>query len=307
MTSPEKSRMKGGLTPQQIQQFNDDGFLIIRDLLPREAIQPLINELQQKIRDLANEAVQRGLLDAANTFEDSPFETRLAQVADACSDRNWIGKQLLQPDLYGKPRTAGMFTLRTHPALLDVAESLIGSEILAHPQFALRGKMPDQEETVIPWHQDLAYLKPEESGNTLVVNFWIPLVKATVANGCMQVMRGSHCWGLLPHSHLISTAGHKGSTGIADVDLPPCEIAMGEVDAGDVLLTMERLVHRSLPNRSNTVRWSVDTRYSEIGLPTGRSSVSGFVARSRKNPESVAQSHHDWNRLFSGFGTLQHR
>ena len=31
-----------------------------------------------------------------------------------------------------------MFTLRTAPALLDVVESLIGPEILAHPQFNYR-------------------------------------------------------------------------------------------------------------------------------------------------------------------------
>ena len=123
-------------------------------------------------------------------------------------------------------------------------------------------------------------------------------MNATVANGCMEVMRGSHRLGLLPHSRLISTPGHKGGTGIPDADLPPCEIVAGEVDVGDVLMTTERLVHRSIPNRSDTVRWSVDTRYNQIGLPTGRADVPGFIARSRKHPEHAAQSHHDWNRLF---------
>ena len=47
------------------------------------------------------------------------------------------------------------------------------------------------------------------------------------------------------------------------------------------------------------MRWSVDTRYSQIGLPTGRANVPGFVARSQKNPESVAKSHDDWNRQFA--------
>ena len=71
------------------------------------------------------------------------------------------------------------------------------------------------------------------------------------------------------------------------------------LEAGDVLLTSERVVHRGLPNRSDTVRWSVDTRYSQIGLPTGRESVPGFIARSRENPESIAKSHHEWNRQFA--------
>lgn len=293
--STEVSTVKNGLTPQQIQQFRDDGFLVIRKLLPCEAVQPLIDELAQQVDEATQKAVRLGILDSESTFDDAPFETRLAQVCKACTVPDWVWHRYFSSQ---KPRSAGMFTLRTAPALLDIVESLMGAEILAHPQFNYRAKLPDQELTVIPWHQDLAYLRPEEAGDTLVVNFWIPLVDATVANGCMEVMRGSHRLGLLPHSHLISTPGHKGGKGIADTDLPPCEVVAGEVDVGDVLMTTERLVHRSIPNRSDTVRWSVDTRYNHIGLPTGRESVPGFVARSHKHPELVAQSHHDWNRLF---------
>jgi len=64
------------------------------------------------------------------------------------------------------------------------------------------------------------------------------------------------------------------------------------------LITMERVFHRSIPNTTDTVRWSVDTRYSCIGLPTGREQVPGFVARSRATPECVAGSHHDWIQAF---------
>jgi len=163
-----------------------------------------------------------------------------------------------------------------------------------HPQFALRPKMPDLDLLDIPWHQDLAYLIPAEAGETLVVNYWIPLVSATEQNGCMQVIPGSHLQGLIEHNLWLETPGHKGARGIADADLPASSIVTCEVDPGDVLITMERLVHRSIPNRSQTVRWSVDTRYSRIGLPTGRSKVPGFVARSRQHPDRVAGSHDDW-------------
>ncbi len=285
--------MSRGLDSEQIRQFHEDGSLIVRDLLPHEALQPLIDELDQKVDDLTNEAVRRGLLDAADIFSDAPFATRLALVSDACADSDWLWQQV-----HGKQhKTAGMFTLRTWPALLDVAESLIGPEILAHPQTVLRVKLPDQEKTVVPWHQDLAYLIPEEAGETLVVNFWIPLVKATAENGCMQVIRGSHRADLLPHDYRVSN--YKG---VAEADLPDGEIATCEVDVGDVLVTMERVLHRSIPNTSNIVRWSLDTRYSRIGLPTGRSQRPGFVARSRENPERVARSHHDWVKLFTEAG-----
>ena len=280
-----------GLTPEQIRQFKEEGFLIVRQMLPLDAFQPLIDELAQKVDRAIGEAVRQGQLDCKKTFEDAPFANRLALASEACTDRNWLWQNYFSR---GKPISAGMFTLRTAPVLLDATESLIGAEILAHPQFALRPKMPDLDLMDIPWHQDLAYLIPDEAGETLVVNYWIPLVSATEQNGCMQVIPGSHLEGLIEHDLWIETPGHKGARGIADSDLPASSVVSCEVDPGDVLITMERLVHRSIPNRSQTVRWSVDTRYSRIGLPTGRSKVPGFVARSRRHPDRVARSHHDW-------------
>ncbi|MDE0463905.1 MAG: phytanoyl-CoA dioxygenase family protein [Caldilineaceae bacterium] len=280
-----------GLTPEQIRQFKEEGFLIVRQMLPLDAFQPLIDELAQKVDRAIGEAVRQGQLDCKKTIEDAPFANRLALASEACTDRNWLWQNYFSR---GKPISAGMFTLRTTPVLLDATESLIGPEILAHPQFALRPKMPDLDLMDIPWHQDLAYLIPDEAGETLVVNYWIPLVSATEQNGCMQVIPGSHLEGLIEHDLWIETPGHKGARGIADSDLPASSVVSCEVDPGDVLITMERLVHRSIPNRSQTVRWSVDTRYSRIGLPTGRSKVPGFVARSRRHPDRVARSHHDW-------------
>ena len=56
----KRQSVKNGLTPQQIQQFKDDGFLIIRNLLPREAVQPLIDELAQRVDEATNEASKAG-------------------------------------------------------------------------------------------------------------------------------------------------------------------------------------------------------------------------------------------------------
>ena len=84
--STEASTVKSGLTPQQIQQFRDDGFLILRDLLPREAVQPLIDELAQQVNEATTEAVKQGVLNPENIFDDAPFETRLAQVCKACTE-----------------------------------------------------------------------------------------------------------------------------------------------------------------------------------------------------------------------------
>ncbi len=284
------------LTAEQKQQFIEDGFFLVRNLLSNQCIQPLIDELTQMVEDGSQAAVKQNILDVSKTFNNEGFDTRLAKISEACTDANWIWRNNFSNQ---KIRTHGMFTLRTASELLDVVGSIIGQEIFAHPQFNFRAKLPNQEITVIPWHQDLAYLIPEEAGKTLVVNVWLPLVRAYEENGCMQVIRGSHRYNLIPHNYYENTPGHTGGKGISESDLPPGDVVTAELDVGDILLTNERVVHRGLPNQGSTVRWSVDTRYSQIGLPTGRAHVPGFVARSMKNPESVAKSHHDWNRQFA--------
>ena len=251
-----------GLTGDQVRQFLDDGFFILQDLLPPAAVQPLTDELKQRVDEAARAAVEQGVLDSAHTFPDAAFETRLARICKACSQRNWAWKHYFaEQNIYDqvqKPRTPGMFTLRTWPSLLDVVESIVGPEVLAHPQFNIRTKLPDQPETVLPWHQDLAFLDSAEARDTLFVNLWIPLVDTTAANGCMQMMRGTHGMGLLPHDLRVPLPGGDHSVGIDEGDLPDCEIVTGELNVGDVLLTTERVLHRSVPNVSDTVRWSVE-------------------------------------------------
>jgi ectoine hydroxylase-related dioxygenase (phytanoyl-CoA dioxygenase family) len=190
-------------------------------------------------------------------------------------------------------KTAGMFAIITHPSLLDIVESVIGPEILAHPQFNSRAKLPHHQATVVPWHQDLGYLHPDADA-TFMVNFWVPLVDAPLESGPLQVIPGSHRWGLIPHSHV------DGYLGIPEAELPPHTVVDCPMQVGDLLLIQHKTVHRSTPNRSDRVRWSLDLRYSDPAQPTGRDEVPGFIARSRKNPAAVAGSHNEWLALFEG-------
>ena len=70
---------------------------------------------------------------------DAPFETRLAQLCSATSAQDAVW---LQGANEGKLKTRGMFAIYTAPPLLDVAEQIVGKEVLAHPQFNIRAKLP---------------------------------------------------------------------------------------------------------------------------------------------------------------------
>ncbi len=289
-SSPPRTR---GLTPAQVEAFREQGYLLVRDLLPPAALAPLTAELEQAVDVVLREAVEEGRLASSETFPNAPFDRRLALAARASGAPPWFSQKL-----HGKRhKTAGMFTLRTWPALLDAVESMIGPEIFAHPQTILRPKLPEFSAAVVPWHQDLAYLRADEARETLIVNCWIPLVDARADNGCMQVVRGSHRAGLIAHE-----AQNDPWVGIAEAALPEGDIVTCELDRGDVLMTTERLVHRSLPYVRDSVRWSLDTRYCRTGLPTGRDYKPGFIARSQLDPASAARSHLDWIRAFEEAG-----
>ena len=87
-----------------------------------------------------------------------------------------------------------LYNLITHKNILDVVESLIGSEIIHHGDFHLRPKLPGHQSTAFPWHQDSQYYgKPTQYMH--VVTLSLPLVEVTEANGCIWVIPSSHHWG----------------------------------------------------------------------------------------------------------------
>lgn len=283
-----------GLNSEQIAFYKDQGYLLVEDVIPIEDMQLLISELNKTVDQNAQQAQAKGEL--SELFEDEPFERRLARIVESVSDPSESSfTDTLFEGLHGKLKTDGMFAVMTHPAILDIVESLIGPEILVHPQFNIRPKLPNQDTSVVPWHQDLGYLQADAS-DTFMVNFWIPLVDATVENGCMEVIAGSHKAPLI--NHVLGLGPGRNFKGIVDDALPDGEQVQCPVPLGGVLLIQHKTIHRSVPNYSDHVRWSLDLRYSDPRMPTGRDGVPGFIARSKAQPGSVANNLTDWLRLF---------
>lgn len=283
-----------GLNSEQIAFYKDQGYLLVEDAIPIEDMQLLISELNETVDQNAQQAQAKGEL--SELFEDEPFERRLARIVESASNPSESSfTDTLFEGLHGKLKTDGMFAVMTHPAILDIVESLIGPEILVHPQFNIRPKLPNQDTSVVPWHQDLGYLQADAS-DTFMVNFWIPLVDATVENGCMEVIAGSHKAPLI--NHVLGLGPGRNFKGIVDDALPDGEQVQCPVPLGGVLLIQHKTIHRSVPNYSDHVRWSLDLRYSDPRMPTGRDGVPGFIARSKAQPTSVANNLTDWLKLF---------
>ena len=270
------------LSAEQIRKFRDEGYLLLHDVLPSGEFQPLIQELAQVIDAKATEVQAAGRL--RDLHRDKPFENRLHYLCEDADDPDDVYRVI-----FGKRhKTAGLFKVWTLPPLLDLVEPLIGPEILAHPQFNTRAKLAFLESSVGTFHQDGALLA-KEAEHTPMVNCWIPLVDVTMEMGGMQVISGSHKWGVIPH---------QDEGRIMQEDLRTSDIVDCPVPLGGVLLFDKLTAHRALPNRTDKARWSLDLRYCDANAPTGRN-YPGFLVRSKDHPDQVATDHYrDWTRLY---------
>ena len=265
------------LTDAQIRHFEEQGYLVLPGLLPLEASAPLRRELADIVEFEARRFHAAGKV--PETFAEAPFEKRLVKLCEAADD-----PQEMKEAVTGGKRmkTEAVFKLWTHPVLLDAVEQLIGPEILAHPQFALRSKMAFQARFPAIaddiFHQDGGFLL-EESKHTRMVNCWMPLVDVTRDMGAIQFVRGSHkLETVFPH-RLEHEIGHPESwyLYIAEEDMPAGERVRVDVPLGAVLWHQNMLVHRSTENHSDKVRWTCDLRYQQPGLPTGFPATTSLV------------------------------
>ena len=164
-----------------------------------------------------------------------------------------------------------VFHLLRNPCLLDAIEAFIGPEIYSVPVQHMRIKPPQTQisnqtaahtKTLTGrtyWHQDLVVIT-EDADGTDMLGVWLPLNEATVENGCLVVVPGSHKGGLVHH---CDTPDRQG---IPD-ELVPDEQVPLPARPGDVVFLHPLIMHSSLPNYSRGGRWSFDLRYCQTGQP----------------------------------------
>jgi hypothetical protein len=136
-----------------------------------------------------------------------------------------------------------------HPAIKSVAEQLLGGQVrLWHDQLFVK---PAYDGAVVAWHQDYSYWT--RSVPIAHLTCWIALDDATVENGCLHYVPGSHKWNLLPRAQLGSDmeATLKVLTEEQRKEFRPVP---AELRAGSVTFHHPLMVHGSYENRSDRPR-----------------------------------------------------
>lgn len=243
------------LSNQQIQHFQDEGYLVVERLFTDAELQPVIDEISTDLDQRCRAAVAEGKL--SRTYEEYGFEHRLAHV-------NRENKEIAKSMWAMHVVLPSFFWLMTNPKLLDVAEQFCGPELIASSVYRLRPKVPSHSWSPVPWHQDSGYFEPYcDLG--MIITVWVPLVDATEERGCLWVM---------PRMHQRGVFVHKPDDAKFYLVIPDAEFG-GEqrpvpvpVPKGGVLLLTNRTPHASFENKTDVVRWSMDLRYQSAALPT---------------------------------------
>jgi len=275
---------------QNLDRWEEERFHIARQVIPPDVIQACRDMLADVTDRMIHTLKAEGLI--ADEGKHLPFETRFATVANAHANRFGRGWRKAVAE-------RATFDLHGVPKLVDVVEKILGTDVLGHPVFNARPKLPGQQLTVVPWHQDSSYFG-DATAKSRILTAWVPFVPVDETNGCLQVERGSHRRGLMEH-RVEALEGQF-------LEIPPEKIDTTQVvncpmQPGDVLLFDNLTVHRSLPSRSPTIRWSIDVRFVRDGDPPGNIGWGtpgwDWIIRSKTRPPTPFE---EWKEKTDAFG-----
>ena len=273
----------GLLSSDQTEFFRREGYFVADNVFDQEDLEPLRRDLAAAIEEKIGSLVLEGKL--TETYAGLPFEKRLTRIYRDDPANGEAVMRHVEGARGGGFKMRSMFDLITHPKLLRAVACLVGPEIVASSVYRIRPKIPGVGRGIVPWHQDSGYFAPS-CDRHLIVTCWIPLVDATVENGCMEILPRSHTSGILPHH----SGGNAGFLVIEEDDLPESspEKVAAEVPRGGVVFMTNLTAHCSTPNFSDTIRWSVDLRFQSADVPNNASLWPGEACEDAEENIRVA-------------------
>jgi phytanoyl-CoA hydroxylase len=224
------------LTGEQKRFFAEMGFVIVPNLIPSHRLEAMRRRIEELCERWDSEEARR-----VGAQQEAEAGNPIA-VRTAATVRKFSGLTRYEPIF----REQAM-----DETLTAIVAELIGTPLLLYDDQAML-KPPFVGSAKLP-HQDNAYFRVEPAD--ACVTCWMALDDATVENGCLHYIAGSHKWGLLPHRAIPGTP-HLVP------DLPDeVEWTPAPAKAGDVVIHHSLTVHFSPDNRSPFWRRSFICHY----------------------------------------------
>lgn len=220
------------LLPEQVAQFQRDGYVTLRGVMAEAELAEIEREFDRFIGGQVAD-MGRDFCDMSGPY-DRKFED--FSLVNAVLPRKY------RPELAGN-----LYERRSG----SIARQLLGATAtLDYDQFL--AKRPAKPDAVFTWHQDLGYW-PTGTPEPLTATCSLALDDADEENGCLRVVPGSQKQGLRPHRPLLGEDrenSHILSVELTDAD----EIVELPLRRGDITVHDELIIHGSGGNRSRD-RW----------------------------------------------------
>lgn len=217
------------LTSDQRLSYEEKGFLVVEDAVPAERVADMRGRLEELCACWDAEEGRRAHAQQEAEIAGAATEARSGQAV-----RKFSELVPIEP------------AFRAHaedPALLDMVEDLIGAPISLYADQALL-KPPLVGSAKLP-HQDNAYFRVDPA--SAVITCWCALDDATIENGCMHYLAGSHRAGLVEHEEI------PGTPHLVPRAYDPADATPAPVRAGGVIFHHSLTLHHSPPN--DTPHW----------------------------------------------------
>lgn len=228
----EKAKADSIVTPDIIANYQDNGFVCLRNVFEKESLKNLCNIAKQIATtepEFGNKIEKDNMKGAF--FHDVGISSRNDHF------RNFVA----------------------HSGVENMASSLLESEVeLFFDQILVKdiGALIDT-----PWHQDITYwpLKGDK-----ICSFWIPL-DAVDKDTCLKLVNGSHRWGEFNPRHFESGKPFKdtGLPEVPDIDAAPEQYQVSSFDMalGDCIIFDARTLHSAPGNASDRTRAVLSVRW----------------------------------------------
>jgi phytanoyl-CoA hydroxylase len=236
------------LSLEQVNDYHRDGYLIVNNFLSRAEADKLY-----KIAT-ADETVRQHAFDLN---DQSGKKTKLTL---------WYTPG---DDAYG-------LLTRSRKMVASADQFLDGVAAVCHFHSKLMQKEP-RVGGAWEWHQDYGYwYKNEFLLPDQMMSVMIAITEANQANGCLQVIKGSHKMGRIEHGFAGEQVG--ASQHYVDLALKTMEHVYVELSPGDALFFHSNLLHRSEANLSDKPRWSLISVYNRSSnIPYNEPSQSSTI------------------------------
>ena len=249
--------MASVLSPEQIAKFHEDGLVFVRPLFDAE---------------------ETALLRRA--MEEDP------QVRDHILDRLDANGAATRISLWNRAGDSVYGLAARAARVVDTAEALLGG-----PVYHFQSKLTAKEPFVggaWEWHQDYGYWYHNGCLFPNLASCMVALDPTTRANGCLQLVRGSHRLGRIDH---VPIPGSKDQVAADPQRMAhitkSLDIVHAELAPGDAVIFHCNTLHQSAQNRSPERRWTFLACYNRVDNDTVIRDHGRFYVPLEKVPDAA--------------------